>query len=80
MQIKAKICFQYETEEQAYIALKSLKPDDTEFVDSNVQDNRLICNLSGNSLKTILATTDDLLFCEMVVEKILEIIIMIQKK
>lgn len=74
MQIKASINFEYQTPKQAKIALKSLQPDNKGFIDSYNIDNKLICNLKGDSLKTILATTDDLIFCEMMVEKVLELV------
>ncbi|MCE5213648.1 MAG: hypothetical protein LLF83_02885 [Methanobacterium sp.] len=73
MQIKAKISFEYQTAEQAVNASKSLKPDNMEFINSCILNNRLLCNIKGQSLKTILATVDDLLFCEMMVERMLEL-------
>ena len=73
MQIEAKISFEYQIAEQAINASKSLKPDNMEFINSCIFNNRLICNINSESLKTILATVDDLLFCEMMVEKILEL-------
>jgi hypothetical protein len=73
MQIKAQISFEYQTTKQAKIALNSLKPDNMDFLDSYNHENILICNLNGGSLKTILATADDILFCEMMVEKVLEL-------
>lgn len=72
MQIKAVLKFEYETEPQAKIALKSLSPDNVGFVNSNAVENILICDMSGDSLNTFLATVDDLLFCEIMVEKVLE--------
>jgi hypothetical protein len=73
MQIKALIKFEYHTEEQAKIAFKSLEPDNMEFINSYIHENKLIYNLEGNSLKSILATLDDLFFCEMMMEKVLEL-------
>lgn len=72
MQIKARLKFEYETGKQAKIALKSLNPDNVGFVNCNVVENKLICDLSGDSLNTFLSTVDDLLFCELMVEKVLE--------
>lgn len=74
MHIKADILFKYETKFHAEIALKSLKPDNMDFINSYVDDNSLICKLKGDSLRTILATADDLIFCEMMVEKIADFI------
>lgn len=73
MQIKAKICFEYQQAEEAVIASESLRVDNLEFINSYVYENKLICNSNSDSLKTFLATTDDLLFCEMMVEKVLEL-------
>lgn len=70
IKIMARITFKYQTEDQAKIALNSLKPDNVDFIDSYIRDKCLICNLKGDSIRTILATADDLLFCEMMVEKI----------
>jgi hypothetical protein len=72
MQIKSHIKFEYETEKQAKITLKSLNPDNIGFIKSYVVENKLIYDISGDSLNTFLATVDDLLFCEIMVEKVLE--------
>lgn len=73
MQIKAQIRFKYETNEQAEIALKSLDPDNMGFVNSHVSENELVFDLNGDSLNSFLATVDDLLFCEIMVENVLEL-------
>lgn len=73
MQIKAQISFQYHGSKEAQIALKSLYPDNMGFVDSHVSGSKLVFNLNGDSLSTFLATVDDLLFCEMMVERVLEL-------
>lgn len=73
MQIKAKISFKYEAPKEAQIALKSLDPDNMGCIDSHVSGNKLVFDLNGDSLNTFLATVDDLLFCEMMVEKVLEL-------
>ncbi len=73
MQIKARITFQYETEQQAKIALKSLNPDNIGPINSNTEKNRLIYDINAESLNSFLATVDDLLFCEIMVEKVLEL-------
>jgi Transcription factor Pcc1 len=74
MQINAEIIFEYETESQARMVLRSLKPDNIDFIKSYTENNLLICKLCGDSLRTILATMDDLLFCEMMTEKITDLI------
>ena len=71
MNIKARISFKYFKEEEAKLSLKSLKPDNLGFINSYHINNCYICNLNSDSLRTILATIDDLLFGEMMVEKII---------
>jgi hypothetical protein len=73
MKVKARITFQYHNEKQAKIAHKSLQPDNLGFIDSYRDNNSLICILKGKSVGTILSTADDLIFSEMMVEKILEL-------
>ena len=73
MKVKALFNFQYQTEEQAKIALKSLQPDNIGFLESYQDKDSVICILNGKSVRTILSTSDDLLFSEMVVEKTLEL-------
>ncbi len=70
MKIKAKIMFRYRSEEDAEIAFKSLEPDNVGYIKSFVKGKYFICNLSGDSIGTILATADDLVFCEAMVERI----------
>ncbi len=74
MKINAKIKFRYISEEDAVIAFKSLEPDNVGYIKSFVEGKYLICNLSGDSIGTILATADDLVFCETMVERVSEII------
>jgi|GEM_PF-249584 len=73
MKIKARITFQYFTGKHAKITLKSLQPDNLNFLDSYQDNDSLICNLKSESVRTILSTADDLLFSEMMVERILEL-------
>ena len=70
MKINAKIMFRYRSEEDAEIAFKSLEPDNVGYIKSFVEGKYFICNLSGDSIGTILATADDLVFCETMVERI----------
>lgn len=72
MKIKAKIKFVYQKEFQAKNVHESLKPDNMDFIHSHIENNNLIYELKGNSLRTILATVDDLIFCEMMSEKVLD--------
>jgi hypothetical protein len=72
MEIESKITFMYGTEKEANIALGSLKPDNMDFINAYVEYNSLICDLESSSLRTTLATIDDLLFCEIMAEKIID--------
>ncbi|MFY9639069.1 MAG: KEOPS complex subunit Pcc1 [Methanobacterium sp.] len=73
MKIDARIKFKYKTEEYADIVFKSLKPDNIGYIKSSVYDKYLICSINGSSIGTILSTADDLIFCEMMVEKTSEL-------
>lgn len=73
MHIKAQIRFEYETKKQTNIALKSLNPDNIGLIKSYIRENKLVYNINSDSLNSFLATVDDLLFCETMVEKVLEL-------
>ncbi len=73
MDIKAKIIFKYTKKSYANLALKSLRPDNTDFIRSYVEDKSLVCKLKADSLRTALATVDDILFCEMMVERMIDL-------
>ncbi len=73
MKVKATITFHYHDENQAKIAFESLLPDNIGFIESYQAHDSLVCNLKGESLKTILSTADDLIFSEMLIEKVLEL-------
>lgn len=72
MLIKAQILMKYENKEQAEISLKSLDPENKNYLESGMKGSDVKFEIKGNSLSTFLATADDLIFCEMTVEKILE--------
>jgi hypothetical protein len=74
MKINATIKFEYKREEYTKIAFKSLEPDNIGYINSFIDGKYLICNLSGNSIGTILSTADDLIFCEMMVERTSELL------
>ena len=73
MKIKTKIKFKYKSNEDAEIVFRSLEPDNIGYINSVVEDNYFICSLNGNSIGTILSTADDLVFCEIMVEKMSEL-------
>jgi len=71
MEVSSKIIFKYKTGKEAEIAFKSIKPDNMDFISSYIENDSLICKIESGSLRTILATIDDILFCEMMAEKII---------
>lgn len=73
MKVKATINFCYHDENQAKIVYESLEPDNIGFLESYHDYDSLVCELKGKSLKTILSTADDLIFSEMLIEKVLEL-------
>jgi hypothetical protein len=73
MKINAKIKFKYRREEYTEIAFKSLEPDNIGYINSVIDGKYLICSLSGDSIGTLLSTADDLIFCEMMVERTSEL-------
>jgi len=73
MMIKTMIKFKYKSGEDAEIVFRSLEPDNIGYINSFVDSNYFICSLNGNSIGTVLATADDLVFCEMMVEKMSEL-------
>ncbi|RAP49637.1 MAG: hypothetical protein BZ136_03065 [Methanosphaera sp. rholeuAM74] len=68
MKIKAKMIFEYESKKDAKIAYNCLYPDNIDFVETNLEDNLLICNIESDKLSTFLNTFEDLIQCEKVVE------------
>jgi hypothetical protein len=73
MQITARLTFHYQGEEQAKIAYQSLEPDNRNYLESKVINRDLICEIHGESVPRVLATLDDLIFSEILVEKVLKI-------
>ncbi|SCG86505.1 KEOPS complex subunit Pcc1 [Methanobacterium congolense] len=72
MNVKARIKFNYRHEEGAENAFKALQPDNIGFIDSHVVKNSFICDMKSSAIGTLLATADDLIFCEMMVERMSE--------
>lgn len=63
---------EYHNKEQAEISLKALDPENENYLESEIQGPIVTFKMSGDSLRTFLATADSLIFDEMTVEKILE--------
>jgi hypothetical protein len=71
MKIKAKLTFNYKNSTKAKIALQSLHPDNLDFVQSKIEDNVMVCHIKSSKIKSALATIDDLIFSEIMVENVL---------
>ena len=72
MKIEAKIQIEYKDSKDADISFQSLEIENKGFVKSVKRENILNFEVNSNSLSTFLATVDDLIFSEILVEKILE--------
>lgn len=72
MRIKSKIQIEYKDSKDADISFQSLEIENKGYIKSNKDDNMLNFQVSSDSLSTFLATVDDLIFSEILVEKILE--------
>lgn len=73
MNIKLTFKFKYQSVDGAKVAFKSLNPDNMGYIDSYTENEYLICIIKGDSVGTILSTADDLIFCEMMVEKVADL-------
>ena len=72
MKIEAMIQIEYKDSKDADISFQSLEIENKGFVKSVKRENILNFEVNSNSLSTFLATVDDLIFSEILVEKILE--------
>ncbi len=69
MNIKTKMTFTYIDEKYARIAYNSLYPDNEGYIESYVENNKLICFIENDKITTVLATIEDLIHCEKMIEK-----------
>ena len=72
MRIEANIQIEYKDSKDACISFQSLEIENKGYVKSDKRDNVLNFKINSGSLSTFLATVDDLIFSEVLVEKILE--------
>ena len=72
MRIKGKICLDYVDQKSAQLVYDSLEIDNENYVDSKLNENKIIYKINSESLGSFLSTADDLIASEIVVEKILE--------
>ena len=72
MKIKAEINLEYENSKDGEVSFKTLEVDNEGFVESELNDNILSFYIESDSLGSFLATADDLIASEILIEKILE--------
>lgn len=72
MEIKAKINMEYKDSKDAEVSFNTLEVDNEGFVESEINGGILSFNIESNSLGSFLATADDLIASEILIEKILE--------
>lgn len=72
MEIKAKINMEYKDSKDAEVSFNTLEVDNEGFVESEINGSILSFNIESNSLGSFLATADDLIASEILIEKILD--------
>lgn len=72
MKIKGEITFTYQTEKDSKLVYDSLEVDNENFVESNLNGEKIEYTITNEKLGSFLATVDDLISSEIVVEKIIE--------
>ena len=71
MQIKSKTTLKYTDEKNAKLVYDSLEVDNENYLDSKINDKEIEYEINPQSLGSFLATIDDLIASEIVVEKII---------
>ena len=72
MKISGDITFKYKTDEDARLVFDTLEVDNEDYLTSRLNGNSIDYNISSEKLGSFLATVDDLIASEIVVEKITE--------
>ena len=72
MEIKVKICLKYNNEENAKVVFDSLEIDNENYLESQLNENKITYEINSKTLGSFLSTADDLIASEIVVEKILD--------
>jgi hypothetical protein len=72
MKIDAEIQIEYRNSEDANISFQSLEVENKGYIESEIKENILNYSLSSESLSTFLATADDLISSEILVENVLK--------
>jgi hypothetical protein len=71
MKVNGEIVFSYKHEDYAKLAFDSLEVDNENYLESSLDDNLIRYNINSEKLGSFLATVDDLIASEIVVEKII---------
>jgi len=72
MKITGEVTFTYESENDAKVVYDSLEVDNENYLKSQLDNNKINYNINSAKLGSFLATVDDLIASEIVVEKILD--------
>ncbi len=72
MKIKGDLTFIYKTSDDSEVAFDSLEVDNEDYLTSVLNDKSIEYEIKSEKLGTFLATVDDLIASEIVVEKIVE--------
>ena len=72
MKITGDLTFIYETADDAKVVFDSLEVDNENYLKSELNGNAIEYEVTSEKLGTFLATVDDLIASEIVVEKIVE--------
>ncbi|MBR4448077.1 KEOPS complex subunit Pcc1 [Methanobrevibacter sp.] len=72
MKINGNLIFRYSDEKNAKLVFESLDVDNGNYLESKLNENKIEYNINSDKLGTFLATVDDLIASEIVVEKIIE--------
>jgi tRNA threonylcarbamoyladenosine modification (KEOPS) complex Pcc1 subunit len=72
MKAECSLIFEYKSEDIAKKILNSIKVDNYDFVNSQINKNTITTNIKCNSVSSLIHTLDDLLACITIAEKIVE--------
>ena len=73
MKISGKITFNYKSENDAELVFDSLEIDNKNFLKSNLNGKTITYDINNEKIGSFLATADDLIASEILVEKIIKI-------
>ena len=72
MKNKCKIVLDYKSKQIIENILKSIEVDNYNFVQTKIEDNKLIAEIESISVSSLIHTLDDFLACVSVAEKIVD--------